>query len=309
LEFERQFGQVHPTVQPSFNQALAKAKSEFRFLLAYIHSPSHVDTEDFCKTVLCTEVITEFINANFLFWMGSVTLSEGFKVSAELGATTFPFLAVICYNVKGEPTLVDTIEGTLGLHELLSQLTVVVEQHGPSLQGVRNQRQQQERDRSLIQEQDQAYQELLRQDQEREQRERQERLDREKKETEEQDRLKQAEEEERRKTETKIKRRQQLKSSLPMEPAQNEQGVTSLVFRLTDGSRLQRRFKSNERLQSVYDYLEAQENVELPSHFVLVTNFPRKSFADKNVTLLEAGLVPQSALFIEDLEKAVEKSD
>jgi len=77
---------------------------------------------------------------------------------------------------------------------------------------------------------------------------------------------------------------------------------------LVDGSRLQRRFKSSERLQSVYDFLEAQE-IELPSHYVLVTNFPRKVFQDKSVTLQEAGLVPQSALFIEDLDKVVDKNE
>jgi len=232
IEFERQFGQVHPTCQPNFNQALAKAKSEFKFLLAYIHSPHHDDTDEFCRTVLCTEVITEFVNTNFLFWMGSVALSEGFKVSAELGATTFPFLAVICYNVKGEPTLVDTIEGTLGLHELLSQLTVVIEQHGPSLQGIRNQRQQQERDRNLIQEQDLAYQQMLKEDQEKEERERNEVRERERKLQEEENKKKKNEEEERRRQENKTKRRQQLKSSLPMEPSVNEQGATSLVFSL-----------------------------------------------------------------------------
>jgi hypothetical protein len=91
-----------------------------------------------------------------------------------------------------------------------------------------------------------------------------------------------------------------------VEPAVGEREITSLVFRMNDGSRLQRRFRNSDRLELVYDFLEAQENIQLPSQYVLITNFPRRSFSDRSMTLLEAGLTPQSALFIEDLEGKAE---
>jgi hypothetical protein len=61
-------------------------------------------------------------------------------VSSQLGATTYPFLAVLCYNVRNEPTLVSTIDGNSSIQEILSQLTTILEQHGPSLQTLRQQR-------------------------------------------------------------------------------------------------------------------------------------------------------------------------
>jgi len=108
--------------------------------------------------------------------------------------------------------------------------------------------------------------------------------------------------------EMKLKRRERLKMSVAPEPAVGEKDSTSLVFRLIDGSRLTRRFKSTEKLQVVYDFLDSLDNLadKLPERYALVTNFPRKTFTEKNMNLSEAGLVPQSALFIEDLDEKTE---
>jgi len=292
IEFERQYGQLKPNVQPTFQSALSKCRTEYKFLLVYLHSPYHDDSDDFCRNVLCTEVITEFVNTNFLFWMTTISIAEGFRVSSELGASTYPFLAVLCYNVRGEPTLVDIIEGNVGLHNTLSHLTVILEQHGNSLQNLRSQRLQQDTDRQIRQEQDIAYKETLAADQERERKVHQE-----------EEKNKRQIEEDQKQKEMRVKRRERLKATLPTEPSAGEKDITSLVFRFSDGSRLQRRFKASDKLQSVYDFLDAQENSELPLNFVLVTNFPRKMFRDKSMILQDAGLVPQSALFIEDQEE------
>lgn len=54
--------------------------------------------------------------------------------------------------------------------------------------------------------------------------------------------------EEERKKQDKIKRQEELLNKLPPEPSAGE-GVTQLIFRLSDGSRLQRRFYRTDKLQ------------------------------------------------------------
>lgn len=49
-EFESKYGRIHPTFyQGSYSQAIEDAKKELRFLLVYLHSSEHEDTEQFCR--------------------------------------------------------------------------------------------------------------------------------------------------------------------------------------------------------------------------------------------------------------------
>jgi hypothetical protein len=65
-----------------------------------------------------------------------------------------------------------------------------------------------------------------------------------------------------------------------------------------DGSRLQRRFNASDKLQTVFDFVESQP-IDL-DHFEILQNIPRKVFSDGNMTLEDAGLVPQAALFVQE---------
>jgi len=95
----------------------------------------------------------------------------------------------------------------------------------------------------------------------------------------------------------KQKRKDRLRASLSPEPEAGD-GVSNLVIRLTDGSRLQRRFKKTETLKVVCDYVEC--NQEYDGDFDLVTNFPRKVFSERNLSLEEAGLYPHASLFVQE---------
>ena len=49
-DFEAKYGRTHPTFyQGSYSQAIQDAKKELRFLLVYLHSSEHKDTEGFCR--------------------------------------------------------------------------------------------------------------------------------------------------------------------------------------------------------------------------------------------------------------------
>ena len=49
-DFEAKYGRIHPTFyQGSYSQVIQDAKKELRFLLVYLHSSEHKDTENFCR--------------------------------------------------------------------------------------------------------------------------------------------------------------------------------------------------------------------------------------------------------------------
>ena len=94
---DQQYGLLHPIIYDgTYSQALERAKQDLRFLLVYLHCPSHQDTDDFCTKVICSPELTNFASEqNVIFWACSVDSGEGYRVSEALHESTYPFLAVI----------------------------------------------------------------------------------------------------------------------------------------------------------------------------------------------------------------------
>lgn len=94
--FERDYGTTRPNfVSEGFMDALQRSRNEFKLLFVYLHSPDHQDTPLFCERTLCSEVLSAFVNENFVSWGGSIRASEGFKMSNSLKASRYPFCAVV----------------------------------------------------------------------------------------------------------------------------------------------------------------------------------------------------------------------
>jgi len=72
-----------------------------------------------------------------------------------------------------------------------------------------------------------------------------------------------------------------------------------LVIRLTDGSRLQRRFKKTDKIQDIFNFVDAS-HIDLDGGYDLVSNFPRKVFVDRSITLDQAGLYPHASIFVQE---------
>ena len=129
--------------------------------------------------------------------------------------------------------------------------------------------------------------------------------------------------------ETIERRRREAKASFEnsQDPSSTDQGrSTALIrIRLPDGSNSQRRFESNEKLQRLFDFGEVASHplspiflsltpISLSSvdsldqtsylHYTLVCSFPRRVYtkSEGSMTLEEAGLTPQAALFVQPLE-------
>ncbi|KAI9143778.1 hypothetical protein BKA69DRAFT_1164842 [Paraphysoderma sedebokerense] len=283
-EFEETYGSVHPDFfQNGYNQALEQMKQDLRFLVVYLHSEEHDNTDDFCRKTLSSAQFVDFVRQqNILFWAGNVKEGDAFQVGITLGATTFPFLAVVALvnppSGGTKPAVVARIEGPTSTEDLVARIKAAMDRHELLMATVRAERAERDSARILREQQDQAYQESLRKDQERERKQREERE-------------RQRREEEEKEKAFKIKkdrldvcifvivssvlcspdsimftnsgsqarksRRQRLLASLPAEPEAGTPNTTRIQFRLPDGSRHQRCFNTTDAVKLLYNYIES----------------------------------------------------
>lgn len=94
--FQQQYGIAHPFFYACpFAQALKMAEEESRFVFIYLHSPDHPYTASFCRNTLCSEVVVQFLDANFISWAAMADRGEGVQLAALLKAASFPFCAIV----------------------------------------------------------------------------------------------------------------------------------------------------------------------------------------------------------------------
>ncbi|CAH9144364.1 unnamed protein product [Cuscuta epithymum] len=90
-------------------------------------------------------------------------------------------------------------------------------------------------------------------------------------------------------------------SSLPHEPASDDENAINLVVRMPDGSRRGRRFLKSNRLQCLFDFIDVGRMVK-PGTYRLARPYPRRAFSSEEScsTLNELGLTSkQEALYLE----------
>ncbi|GAB4834623.1 Plant UBX domain-containing protein 10 [Ancistrocladus abbreviatus] len=308
-EFERDFGglRMRPNfVSEGFMDALQRSRHAYKLLFVYLHSPEHPDTPVFCERILCNEVLAAFVNENFVAWGGSIRSSEGFKMSNSLKASRFPFCAVVMAATNQRIALLQQIEGPKSPEEMLSILQKVLEEAAPVLVVARSEAEERRNNMRLREEQDAAYRAALEADQarERQRREEQERLERvaaeeERKRREEEEARERAAREAAEREAALARRRQEKALSLGAEPEKGPD-VTQVLVRFPTGERKDRRFQSTATIQSIYDYVDSLDCLDV-ENYSLVSNFPRTVYGPEklSMTLKEAGLHPQASLFLE----------
>lgn len=90
-------------------------------------------------------------------------------------------------------------------------------------------------------------------------------------------------------------------TSLPQEPAIDDENAVSLLVKMADGSRRGRRFLKTDRLQILFDFIDVGREVK-PGTYRVVRPYPRRAFSvsDGSSSLNELGLTSkQEALFLE----------
>ena len=302
--FNRKYGRDHlPFHIGSYSKALEEAKRDLRFLLVYLHSPSHQDTDKFCSQTLASPVLRDFLaNMNVIVWACSVETPEGYRVSQALRESSYPFLALIVLR-QNRMMMVGRVEGHMPAETLVDRLEVVIRDNEAYIVAASAERAERNINAEIRQEQDAAFQETLRLDQERE------RLKREAEEA-----KKREEEEERAREQAEVERKESIKRQkvelaleVPEEPSADVAEAVRIVIKLPEGQRLERRFLRSQSLKYLYYYVFSHP--ESPDEFDITTNFPRKVLECKPSddgreppTFEEAGLGKSTMLFVNDLE-------
>lgn len=122
-EFNSEYGRNHTEFHlGSYQSAVARAYSQSKFLLVYLHSPMHEDTDRFCQQVLCSENFTRLANEQLLVWAGKIWDAEAYGLSAQLGSTAFPFLALLIPQSARVVQIAERVQGFVEEEALLERL-------------------------------------------------------------------------------------------------------------------------------------------------------------------------------------------
>ncbi|KAL0491832.1 FAS-associated factor [Acrasis kona] len=295
-KFDDEYGTIHPKFfNGDFKAALELIKKEYKMLLVYLHSPLHINTPRFCNEVLCKEGFKEFVEENFVFFAADISNREGYALSNQLRATTYPFLiAGVSTGGKFQPLL--RLEGQLDMDSVMAQLIDAQENAEPTLNIAKAEDQERTMARTQREEQDRAYQASLERDRQLEI-ERQEKKDRElqvQRQIQEKQRLK---EERLTRIQTERQALYEQFTSTPQSSLNKE--LTTIRFHFPDGSRAEYKFNKNDSNKRLFEYIHALPRTKFVAweprvdsdfeNYEITTNFPKKA-VDINATLAQSNL-------------------
>lgn len=309
--FEQSFGATHPFFYACrFIQALKIAQDEKKLLFLYLHSPNHPFAAEFCRETLCSEVVVEFLDANFVSWGAIADRGEGFQISGLLRPAGFPFCAVIAPASDDNIAVIQQLEGPVSPADLLEILQLTLEEQGVAFGRARAKEEEKRRaDSQLREEQDVAYLAALSLDQERQ------RLEKSPPEQAVQNPVARVltatpntgTSKSPGHSQSSIKRTQvrevtNKRDNQPKENCSETKGkqVTQILLRFPNGERREHGFSSTDKVEAIYEYIES---LGLPGieNYRLISSFPRKVYESDqmSMTLKDAGLHPRASLFLE----------
>ncbi|PKU84981.1 hypothetical protein MA16_Dca015197 [Dendrobium catenatum] len=292
--FERQYGESHPFFYASrFMEALKIAKNESKFVFVYLHSPDHPLTPSFCHETLCSELAVQFLDANFVSWGAVASRGEGLEMAMALRVTSFPFCAVVAPATGKSIAVLQKVEGPVSPEALVEILQRTLEEQGSAFRlSITAEEEVIRENRRLREEQDKAYLAALQKDKEKEE-------------------VLSATERRRKPNDENLSRKPAQKHTLeqmkevpketPMpKEASIEAQKTRLLIRFPNGTKKEQKFTSTDTIRSIYKYIDSLEIPGVGS-YQLISNFPRKVYGHEqlDMTLREAGLHPNAALFLE----------
>lgn len=299
--FEQQYGSSHPFFYVCrFTDALKMAEDDHKFLFMYLHSPQHPFTYSFCSETLCSELVTQFLDANFVSWGALADRGEGLHMAATLKPGSFPFCAVVAPASGDSLAVLQQIEGPINPAELVEILQRTMEEQGLAFGSSSRAVEEEKRraDRRLREEQDAAYLAALQIDEEKSRPKdlRSEQVV--------QKKPVQAAKHNPSKKQTgkKVKEATTVTETPHKETANEEKDsrVTQILIRFPNGERREHSFSVMDKVQSVYRYIDS---LGLPGvgNYRLISSFPRRVYSveEMGMTLKDACLHPRASLFLE----------
>ena len=310
LAYEAEYGGFHPSfAEGALVDALARAKREGRFLLVYLHSSQHGDTDAFCRGTLSSEAVVQFVDRNLVMWAGDVTTTSGYEAALTLRATSFPHLSLLYMQGPQEVRSLGQWIGPLGVDEMLVQLMAAVEENEAALVADRAEVEERERNRVLLRQQNDDYEQSLR-------------ADRQKKTTKDKPvsssssssaptpsappperSAPSAPVSSSKGKEEEIVAPKKTAAALPSEPEAGGPGVVRVAFRLPS-QRLERRFRGDEdTIGTVFSFVDQKLEPE-QRNYRLVSAYPRAVYQrSQEMRLSEAGFGNAMTLLYEEEEE------
>ncbi|KAL7161706.1 hypothetical protein ACSBR2_042224 [Camellia fascicularis] len=306
--FEQQYGTTHPFFYACrFVEALKIAEDDHKFMFLYLHSPEHPFTPSFCRETLCSEVVVQFLDANFVCWGALANRGEGLQMGATLQPASFPFYAIVAPASGDNLAVLQQIEGPVSPAELVEILQRTMEEQGLAFGSARAKEKEKRRaDQRLREEQDAAYAAALQADQEREiltknshsearvqqQAEASNRVNNEK------DKQSATNIQP-----SKVKEATTSREAQPKDAASRGNGaqVTQILIRFPNGEKREQSFLSSDKVQAIYRYIDSVGLGGGVGNYRLISSFPRKVYGvdQMGLSLKDAGLHPRASLFLE----------
>lgn len=306
--FEQQYGTTHPFFYACrFVEALKIAEDDHKFMFLYLHSPEHPFTPSFCRETLCSEVVVQFLDANFVCWGALANRGEGLQMGATLQPASFPFCAIVAPASGDNLAVLQQIEGPVSPAELVEILQRTMEEQGLAFGSARAKEKEKRRaDQRLREEQDAAYAAALQADQEREiltknlhsearvqkQAEASNRVNNEK-----------DKQSATKIQHSKVKEATTSRETQPKDVASRGNGaqVTQILIRFPNGEKREQSFLSSDKVQAIYRYIDSVGLGGGVGNYRLISSFPRKVYGvdQMGLSLKDAGLHPRASLFLE----------
>ncbi|XP_058113105.1 plant UBX domain-containing protein 10-like [Magnolia sinica] len=308
--FEQQYGLSHPFFYACrFVEALKMAEQESKLLFLYLHLPEHPYTAPFCSGTLCSELVVQFLDANFVSWAAIANSGEGLHMTAALRAPTFPFCAIIMPASGDSIVILQQVEGPVSPAELVEILQLTIEEQSSAFRARAVEEETRRANRQVREEQDAAYRAALQMDREKEViRELvieepahiQQQVEAHKKEN-----IQKPRKSPTTAKQSGSKAKETIKETQRKETVTPRTGplVTQILIRFPNGERKEQSFLCTDKIQSIYRYIDSLDLPGIGSYH-LISNFPRKvyGFEQMNMTLKDAGLHPSTSLFLELVE-------
>ncbi|KAE9550155.1 hypothetical protein FO519_006642 [Halicephalobus sp. NKZ332] len=276
-----------PWTHVPYSNALDQARAAVRFLVVYLHNPTHEKTNEFVRNTLCTSTFKNFLDNNrTLLWGTNIRTKEGHMVTQALRITNFPCVALICMRERSL-ACVARVSGIISVDPLIQDLQRGIDANQRFLNKILNERAQREMDNRLRREQEEEYMKALAID-----------------------RRKLAE---RRRLESEKIESQQREAEEQQEPNSD---FVRVSIRFPSGGKFDRKFSEDDTLELLFKIVLVHE--KCPEDFTLLSSYPRKELncapdwykefgtvEDGNLpgqTFKEAGLVSSVVILVRDNE-------
>ncbi|XP_010533463.1 PREDICTED: plant UBX domain-containing protein 10-like [Tarenaya hassleriana] len=308
--FEQNYGANHPFFYAcKLSEALKMAGEEKKLVFVYLHDLNHPFTPSFCRETLCSEIVIQFLDVNFVSWGTISNRDEGANLVATLRPGSFPCCVVLTSTGNGDYfAVVRQIEGPVSPEQLVEILQRTMEEQGLSFQfGKLKEQEKITQDRRLREEQDAAYLAAIQIDREKERTRRSnyEKAEKQRETPKPRDYEKQMQTQTQTQNQTAKAREQSgsidTRNMRALKTSKGSSGNTAkILIRFPDGERRETSFSGDDTIESVYRYIDSLGKRGIRA-YRLVSGFPRRTYGygEMNMALKDAGLYPRASLFLE----------